>query len=123
MKVEQLDRRILQTIVLQLRNDFALLRYLLFSSMGTSPISDNPGNNSASIPPIKPNPTSTALPIPCADEPLVRLSTPEGAVGSTRAKTNNFANANFQSSPNTREVPPNTSHQEFPSSKKFLLMK
>ena len=106
MKVEQLDRRILQTIFLQLQKHFALLRYLLFSSIATTPINDTPNNNSASSPPTNRNPTLTALSISCADEPPVRLSTPEGTVGSLRAKTDNFTNANFQSSPNTRKAPP-----------------
>ena len=52
--------------------------------------------------------TSPALQLPCVDGPKLRLSTPEGAAGQPRAKANNSANADIQSSPNTREVPPTT---------------
>ena len=92
-------------IVLQLQNDFGLLRYLLFSSIGTIPTSDSSVKNSAISPPINPNPTSTALPSPCADEPSIRRSIPESAMGPPREKPNNFANADFQSSPYTLEAP------------------
>ena len=108
LKAEQLDRRILQTIVLQLHNDFALLHYFFFSSIGTTHNNDTSLNNSASSLPTDPNFTSIALPIPRSGAPSVRPSTPEGAVGYLRAKANNFANANYQSSPNTREAPPTT---------------
>ena len=37
LKAEQLDRQTLQLILLQLQNDFALLRYLLFSPVEQSP--------------------------------------------------------------------------------------
>ena len=37
LKAEKLDRQILQLVVLQLQNDFAVLRYLLFSSTETLP--------------------------------------------------------------------------------------
>ena len=53
----QRDRMALQIIVLQLQNDFALLCYLLFSSVGTVPISDISDKNSVTSPPINPNPT------------------------------------------------------------------
>ena len=39
LKSEELDRKTLQFINLRLQNDFALLRYLLFSEVGTIPIS------------------------------------------------------------------------------------
>ena len=57
LKTEQLDRKTLQTIVLQLQNDFALLRSLLFSWVGSIPISDTSVKNPATSPPInrKPN--------------------------------------------------------------------
>ena len=57
-----------------------------------------------------PNPISTALLLLCADEPKFRCSTPEGAVGPPRVKTNNSSKADFQSLPNTREAPPPTAH-------------
>ena len=40
LKAENLDRQILQLVVLQLQNDFAVLRYLLFSSTETLPNKD-----------------------------------------------------------------------------------
>ena len=111
MKAERLDRRTLQLIALQLQNDFAILRYLLFSSVGTTSISDNGVKNSATSPLLnpppntKPNPTSTALPIPCAEDPKHYRSTPLGAVGPPRAKTNKYANADFHPTTNTQDIP------------------
>ena len=106
LKAEHLDRQTLQLIVLQLQNDFDLLRYLLFSdkdiavqNSATSPL-PNPNPN--------PNPTSSAFQLPCTDEPRLRPSTPVGAVGPPRAKTNNSANADFQPTPNTQATPPTT---------------
>ena len=112
LKVEQFDQKTRKIIVLQLQNDLALLRYLLFSSVGTIPVSDKSIRNSTTSPPINPipnpNPASNAPLLPCAAEPSVRNSTPGGAVGTPRAKTNNSANVYFQSPPNTREIPPTT---------------
>ena len=111
LKAEQLDRKTLQIIFCHLRNDFVVLGYLFLTSFEITPISDTFVINSAISRPIilysnpNPNPTSNALPIPCADEPSVRRFTPERAVGPPRAKTNNSSNADFQSSPNTREAP------------------
>ena len=106
LKAEHLNRQTLQLIVLQLQNDFALLRYLLFSNKDlavktstTSPLLNLNTN---------PNRTSTAFPLPCADEPKFRRSTPVGAVVPPRAKTNNSANALFQPTPKTQEAPPTT---------------
>ena len=110
LKGEQLDRRTIQIIVLQLQNEFASLRNLLLSSVGTTPIIDTSVNNSAFSPPFNPNCTSTALPILSADEPSVRCSSPEGAAGPTRMKTNNSANTDLQSSPNKREASLTTMH-------------
>ena len=108
LKAQQLDRKTLQLFVLQLQNDFALLLYLLFSSVGTLPTSENSIKNSATSPLVNlepnPNPTSTALPLPCVDKPKLRRFTPEGAVGPPRVKTNNSSNA----LPNTREAPSTT---------------
>ena len=77
------------------------MRYLLFSSVGTIPISDTSVKNPAISPPINPNPPSHALLLPCAAEP----STPDGLVGPSRAKANNSANVDFQSSTTTRDGP------------------
>ncbi len=63
LKAEKLDRQILQLVVLQLQNDFAVLRYLLFSSTGTIPNKDIPVKDAATSPFIdtnaNPNPTLT----------------------------------------------------------------
>ena len=40
LKAEKLDRQILQLVIVQLQNDFAVLRYLLFSSTDTIPNKD-----------------------------------------------------------------------------------
>ena len=67
----------------------------------TSPlITPNPNPN--------PNPTSSALTLPCTDDAKLRRSTPVGAMGPPRAKTNNSANADFQPLLNTQEVPSTT---------------
>ena len=72
LKAEHLDRQALQILALHLQNDFALLRYLLFSdkdyaatdSATSLPINPNPNRNS--------NPTSSALTLPCtADTKLL----------------------------------------------------
>ena len=97
LKAEHHDRQTLQLIVLQLQNDFALLRYLLFSQVETICNKDTTSKNSAtsllfnpnSNPNPNPNPTSSAFPIPGPDEPKLRRSTPVGAVGTPRGKTNN----------------------------------
>ena len=50
LKAEKLDRQILQLVVLQLQNDFAVLRYLLFSPTGTLPNKDVTGKDAATSP-------------------------------------------------------------------------
>ena len=106
LKVEQLDRQTLHLILLQLQNDFALLRYLLFSPVDTIPNKHITVKDSATSPlldsklnPI-PNPTSTA----CTEAPKFRRLTPVGAVGTAKTKTNNTANAESQPIPNTHET-------------------
>ena len=110
MEAEKLDRKTSQLLVLQLHNDFALLRYLLFVSVGTISNKDIAVKNSATSFLINSNPnsTSTALLFPRAAEPSVRRSTPVGAAGSPKAKTNSSANANFQPTTNAQEAPPIT---------------
>ena len=102
LKSEHLDRQTLQLIVLQLQNDFALLRYLLLSDK------DIAAKHPATSRPINPNPqpTSSVFPLPCTDDPKLRRSTPVGPVGPPRVKTNNPANADIQPTPNTQEAPP-----------------
>ena len=106
LKAEHLDRQALQHLALQLQNDFALLRYLLFSD------NDSAATDSATGPlkNINPNPNPTLFPftLPCANDAKLRSSTPVGAVGPPRAKTNYSANADFQSTLNTQEIPPTT---------------
>ena len=102
LKAEHLDRQALQLIALQLQNDFALLRYLLFSDK------DSAAKDSATSPLINPNPTSSAFTFPCPDEAKLRRSTPVGAMGPPGAKTISSANADFQPTLNTQEAPPTT---------------
>ena len=122
LKAEQLDRQTLQLILLQLQNDFALLRYLLFSPVetisnknitvknsATSPLFNPKANPNPNLNPNpNPNPTSAALTFPGPGEPKLHRSTPVGAVGQPRRKTNNTANADFQPTPNTQETPSTT---------------
>ena len=91
LKEEHLDRQTLQLIELQLRNNFALLRYLLLCPVETISNKDIAVKNTATSPIINlspnpnPNSTSSAFPFPCTDEPKLRRSTPVGAAGPPRA--------------------------------------
>ena len=106
LKVEQLDRQTLHLILLQLQNDFALLRYLLFSPVDTIPNKHITVEDSATSPLLDsklnptPNPASTA----CTEAPKLRRLTPVGAVGTAKTKTNNTANADSQHIPNTQKT-------------------
>ena len=106
LKAEHLDRLALQLIALQLQDDFALLRFLLFSDKDTA------AKNSATSPLINPNPnpnpTSSAFTLPCTDDAKLCRSTPVGALGPPRAKTIRSANADFQPTFNAQEAPPTT---------------
>ena len=119
LKAEKLDRQKLQLVVLQLQNDFAVLRYLLFSSTATIPNKDITVKDTATSPLFdptanpnpntnpNPNPGSqliSAFPLPGPRAPTLRRSTPVGAVGTAKTKTNNTANADFQPTPNTQET-------------------
>ena len=127
LKAEKLDRQMLQLTALQLQNDFALLRYFLFSPVETISNKDITVKNSATSsllnskakpnPNPNPNPTSSTSPLPGLGEPILRRSTPVGAVGPPRTigavgpprtKTNKIANADFQPTPNKQEVPSTT---------------
>ena len=106
LKVEQVDRQTLQLILLQLQNDFALLRYLLFSPVDTIPNKHITVTDSATSPLLdsKPNPIPNPASTACTEAPKLRRLTPVGAVGLPRTKTNNTANADFQPIPNTQET-------------------
>ena len=115
LKAEKLDRQILQLVVLQLQNDFAVLRYLLFSSTGTIPNKDvtvkdaatSPSLDTTANPNPNPNPSShlpSAFSLPGPRAPTLRRSTPVGAVGTAKTTTNNTANIDFQPIPNTQET-------------------
>ena len=116
LKAEQLERQTLQLILLQLQNDFALLRYLLLSPIETTPNKKITIKNSATSPLFNPkantnpnpNPTSSAFPIPGPGESKHHRSTPVGAVGPPRTKTKNTANTDFQPTPNSQEAPSTT---------------
>ena len=109
LKAELLDRKILQIFILQLQTDSAFLCYLLFSSVGTIPISDFP--------------VTTPLPIHqltqtyfnCTLDPprwwnITSSTYPGGRCGTTLSK-NKCANSDFQFSPKTREAPPTTAQK------------
>ena len=106
LKAEHLGRQALQLIALQLQNDFALLRYLLFSDTDTA------AKDSATSPLINPNhnpnPTSSAFTLRCTDDAKLHRSSPVGAMRPPRAKTYNSANADFRPTLNTQETPPAT---------------
>ena len=114
LKAEHPDIQTLKLIVLQLQIDFAFLRYLLFSLVETISNKDTAVKNSATSPLFnpkpnpKPNPnpntTSSAFRLPGLGEPNLRRSTPVGAVGPPRAKTNFSTNDDFQPTPNTQEA-------------------
>ena len=110
LKAENLDKQALQLIALQLQNDFALLRYLLFSNKDTATkesVTRPIINPSPNLTP-NPNPTSSAFTLPCTDDVQLHRSTPVGAVGPRRAKANSSANADFQPTLDTQEAPPTT---------------
>ena len=98
LKAEYLDRQTLQLIVLQLQNDFALLRFLLSSPVETIPNQDITVKNSATSPLLnfKPNPnpnsnpTSSVFPLSGPGEPDLHRFTPVGAVGPRRKKKKQF---------------------------------
>ena len=106
LKAEHLDRQALQLIAVQLQNDLALLRYLLFSDKDT--VAKDSATSPLINPNPNPNPTSSAFTFPCTDDAKLRRSTPVGAVGAPTAKTNNSANVDFQPTSNTQEAPPTT---------------
>ena len=112
LKAEQLDRQTLQLILLQLQNDFALLRYLLFSPVETIPNKNITVKHSATSPLLNsnpnPNPTSSAFPFSGPRDHTLLFSTPVGAVGPPRTKTNNTTIANPQPTPNSQEAPSTT---------------
>ena len=118
LKAEKLDRQILQLVVLQLQNDLAVLRYLLFSSTETIPNKDITVKDTAISPLFdtnanpnpnpNPNPSShptSAFPLSGPSAPTLRRSTPVGAVGTAKTKTNNTTNADSQLTPKSQEVP------------------
>ena len=87
------------------------MRYLLFSPVETISNKEITVKNSATSPLFKsktnpnPNPPSSAFRLPSPGEPKLRRSTPVGAVGPPRTKTNHTANADFQPTPNRQEAP------------------
>ena len=117
-KAEQLDWKALYLFALQIMNDIALLRYLLFASVGTFLLTENSIHNSTVSPTdtLNPKPTSPRPLLPWTDDTSVCRFTPQGAVGAPRGKTINSASADFQSTPNTQEAPP-TTVQNLPASK------
>ena len=107
LKTEQLDRQTLQLVLLQLQNDFALLRYLLFSNKDFS--ARRPAASPLPNPNLNPNPnpisTSSALPHSGPRDPTLHRPTPAGAVGTAKTKTNNTTETESQPTPNSQEAP------------------
>ena len=110
LKKERLYRQTLQLIVLQLQDDFVLLRYLLFCPIEPISNKDITVKNSATslLLDSKPNPIPNLASTACTEAPNLRRLTPVGAVGPSRTKTNNSANVDFHSTPNTQEAPSTT---------------
>ena len=114
LKEEHLDRQTIPLVVLQLQNDLALLRYLLFSPVETISNKIITVKNSVTSPLFiskpnpNPNPPSSAFPLSGPGKPKLRRSTPVGAVAPPRTKTNNSANVDFQPIPDTQEAPSTT---------------
>ena len=110
LQAENLDRQALQLIALQLKNDFALLRCLLSSDKYTAAKDSASSSiiNPSPNPTPNPNPSSSAFTLTCTDDAQLHRSTPVGAVGSSRAKTNISVNAGLQPILNTQEDPPTT---------------
>ena len=116
LKAEQLDRQTLQLILLLLQNDFALLRYLLFSPVETTSNKNITVKDSATSPLLtpkaNPNPNSNSTfntpTFPGPGNSKLHRSTPVGTVGPPRTKTNNTTNANPQPTPNLQEGPSTT---------------
>ena len=108
LEAQHLDRQTVPLIVLQLRIDFALLRYLLFSNRD---IANEDSANSPLLNPIpnpNPLPISSAFPLPGPGDPQLPRSTAVGAVVPHRTKTNKPANADLQPTPDTQEAPSTT---------------
>ena len=106
-KEEHLDRQTLQLIVLHLQNDFALLRYLLFSPVETISNKNITVKNSTTSPLLNPtsNLTSSAFPFAGLGESKLHRLTPVDAVGPPKAKTNKSANDNIPLTPINQEAP------------------
>ena len=140
LKAEKLDRQILKLVVLQLQNDLAVLRYLLFSSTGTLPNKDvtvkdaatsplldttakpNPNANPNPNPNHSPHSASSAFSLPGLRAPTLRRSTPVGAVGIAKTKTI-LQTPISNPYPTHKKLRYRTSHQEFANWKNCLPMK
>ena len=132
LKAKHLDRQTWQLIVLQLQNDFAILLFLLISPLKQSPTRILLLRNSTTSPlfnsnhnPV-PNPTSSALPLPCTDGAKLRRSTPVGAVDHPERKQTNMQTPISSPHPTRRKLLQlrcRTSLQEIPNWKNYLQMK
>ena len=112
LEAKQLDRKTLQFSALHFQNDFGLLRYLLFSSVGNISLSYNCISRSTMQPTKKPKPKPRPILVDTlpttVDKPPTSRFTPEGDVRPRRAKVTNSASADLQSSLNTQEARPTT---------------
>ena len=93
-----------------MQNDFALLRYLFFSPVEIIPNKNITVKDSATSPLLTshPNPTSSAFPLSGPRNHTLLCSSPVGAVGPPRTKTNKTTNANPPLTPNLQETPSTT---------------
>ena len=136
LKAEKLDRQILQLVVLQLQNDFAVLRYLLFSSTGTIPNKDVTVKDAATSPSLDttahPNLTLT-LTLALTFLPRSRFPAPEhrhfavlprwALWGQPKQKQTTLQTTISNPYPTRKTLRYRTSHQEFVNWKNCLSMK
>ena len=100
LKLERLKWKALFFIALQFQNDFVLLRYLLYSSLGATPSSVNSVTQQSISPTV--NPTSTSPLLPSVDSSSVCRFIPDGTMGPLKLKAATSENAGFQFTSNAQ---------------------
>ena len=142
LKAEKLDRQLLQLVVLQLQNDFAVLRYLLFFPTETIPHKDitvkdtatsplfaptaNPNPNANANPNPNPNPSSqllSAFPLPGPRAPTFVVLPRWALWGQPKQKQTILQTPISNPYPTRKKLRYRTSHQEFANWKNCLPMK
>ena len=126
LKAEHIDRQTLQFIVLQLQKDFAVLRYLLFSTVESTSNKDT----AATSPLFNPNLILTLLHLPSPFPALVKpnfVVLPRWALWGHPKRKQTILQMPISSPHPTRSTllqsRRRTSHQESPNSKNYLQMK